>query len=294
MESNSLPVDLYRTPHAALFLLLALWMLSSTGCGGARNQEGGVPDSASTGGAGGVPNAQSLDTLPTSERTSRYSVVTATLADSTAKPRISITMKYPQLRGEKQHAGLDRFNEMVAGMIRTTSEGFREMVLESQEEFEQGEAGEFGSYIESEYQATLATPELVSVRIVIAEYHAGAAHPNSYSSTLTYDLAKGKQVELSDLFRPRSNYLEYLSNLTRNRLVQTIEGAEEIMDMIKGGTEPVVENFERFTLGRDSLHIYFDPYQVGPYAIGPQEVGIPYPALGDLLSQEYAPARFSN
>ena len=52
-------------------------------------------------------------------------------------------------------------------------------------------------------------------------------------------------------------------------------------DMLRSGTAPEAENFSSFALTPEGIRIFFQPYQVAPWAAGPQVVDIPLDALAD-------------
>ena len=57
----------------------------------------------------------------------------------------------------------------------------------------------------------LAQDDLVSVKFDVSSYFQGAAHPNSYSDVLNFDLKNGKQLKLSDLFKPGAKFLQAIA-----------------------------------------------------------------------------------
>ena len=55
------------------------------------------------------------------------------------------------------------------------------------------------SDISVSYTVALANDNLVSIGFVIAGYSRGAAHPNSYTESINYDLKNGQPLKLADL-----------------------------------------------------------------------------------------------
>lgn len=119
-------------------------------------------------------------------------------------------------------------------------------------------------------------------------YLRGAAHPSHSIDTYIFDYEKGTLVSLSDLFISGSPYLERLSVLSKDDLMQ--QSAQGDMgyrydeNMVNEGTSPLKENFARVLPIYDGLIIYFNEYQVAPYAAGPQQVVIPYSKLKDIIN----------
>lgn len=118
-------------------------------------------------------------------------------------------------------------------------------------------------------------------------YLRGAAHPSHTIDTYTYDYDRGQLISLKDLFKQGADYLGTLSRLAKEDLIrQSREGDLGFtyqMDMLEEGTAPVQANFSRFLPLYDGLVIYFQEYQVAPYAAGPQQVTIPYEKLQDII-----------
>ena len=95
----------------------------------------------------------------------------------------------------------------------------------------------------------------------------GGAHGGTISSAYNYDLVNKKEISLSDIFKPGSDYLKFLSDYSFEDIKRqnTLMGMDSMEDMIKPGVDPLIpENFARFILAADSLIIRFDQYQVGP------------------------------
>ncbi len=121
-------------------------------------------------------------------------------------------------------------------------------------------------------------------------YLRGAAHPSHSLETYVYDFKEARLVEVSELFKPKADYLAALSALSRaDLLAQSKQGDVGFSfdkEMVEEGTQPVKENFSKVLPLKDGLAIYFDEYQVAPYAAGPQQVVIPYAKLKDILNPD--------
>jgi hypothetical protein len=126
------------------------------------------------------------------------------------------------------------------------------------------------------------------VQFDVGSYYQGAAHPNSNTEVLNYDLKNGKQLKLADLFKPGAKYLQTLSTYCIADLKKQSKdkGTELFEDQIKEGAGPTAKNYESWTITRRGLGINFDSYQVGPYAAGPQFVMVPYSALKEIIKPD--------
>jgi len=137
--------------------------------------------------------------------------------------------------------------------------------------------------------------DLVSVQFDIGSYYQGAAHPNSHTETINYDLKNGKQLKLADVFKPGSKYLQTLSAYCIADLKKQSKekNAELLEDMLNEGAAPTAKNYESWTITKRGIGINFDSYQVAPYAAGPQFVMVPYSALKDLIKPDGPIAGFA-
>jgi len=105
-------------------------------------------------------------------------------------------------------------------------------------------------------------------------YVAGAAHPNSYSLTLNYDLFTQQPIALETLFQSGAPYLTELQSYCTDQLIPILGDA-----LFAEGLTPLPENYARWVFTPQGFEFTFDPYQVAPYAAGPQMVRVPYAQL---------------
>lgn len=143
-----------------------------------------------------------------------------------------------------------------------------------------------GSDLGIGYEIALAQDDLVSVRFDVGSYYQGAAHPNSYTQVVNYDLKNGKPIKLADLFQPGAKYLQAISAFCIAELKKQSGEKGLLEDQIKEGAAPTAKNYRSWTISKKGLGINFDAYQVGPYAAGPQFVLVPYSALKDLIKPD--------
>lgn len=108
----------------------------------------------------------------------------------------------------------------------------------------------------------------------------GGAHGNLFSFPLTYDLATGEPVRLATLFRNGTAWRDTLAVLTTARLA----AAQDTSWLFEDQVPATSGSFGFFTLGADSLTVFFPPYAIAPYAAGAFEVTLPYTDLQSVLS----------
>ncbi|HRF50059.1 MAG TPA: RsiV family protein [Anaerolineales bacterium] len=133
------------------------------------------------------------------------------------------------------------------------------------------------------------TPRVVSLRLDVAGYVAGAAHPYSFSQTVNFDFAASRELALADLFAPGVDYLGPISAYCIAELETT-----DFFLGFESGAAPDDLNYRSWNLTDDGVLISFDPYQVGPYAAGPQEIVVPYNELAALIDPAGPAGAFLN
>ncbi len=218
-------------------------------------------------------------------------VVARSIKESNKKLMYEIDVQYPQFTGGN-NPNLEKFNQAVRVMVmRNVTEFKKNMVPE--EGAEPPPEGSMGSDLGIGYKILVAQDDLVSLQFDVGSYYQGAAHPNSHTETINYDLKNGKQLKLADLFKPGSKYLQTLSTYCITDLKkQWKEKNLEVFAEVDEGAAPAAKNFANWTISKRGLGINFDSYQVAPYAAGPQFVMVPYSALKDLIKPDGPLAQF--
>jgi Protein of unknown function (DUF3298)/Deacetylase PdaC len=216
-------------------------------------------------------------------------IVAKQIKETNKKLNYKVDVEYPQVTGALDNR-FDKFNQQAKDLVTRAVLGFKKEMADNAKATEQtpepSTLSELESDLSASYTIAVANDELISVRYEIGGYSAGAAHGNSSSHVLNYDLKGNKTLKLADLFKPGAKYLQTISDFCIKDLKrQSKKNADSLPDdMIQSGAGPAAKNFESWTLTKKGLDITFDAYQVGPYAAGPQKVVIPYAALKDLIN----------
>lgn len=210
------------------------------------------------------------------------------LAEKNHSKRIDIELEYPQLKAPLPANG-QKFNQLTGGYIAKRVADFKKDAAEVMKAFTAQELNGnwkgIDSYIGGGYDVIHADARLISIHMMVEQMVIGNAHPWHQPETFNYDLAKGREVTLAELFKPGSDYLDTLSRLARVELRrQDKENGGYNSEIIDEGTKPKADNFKRFTLGRKGLTLVFEEYQVAPYVAGPQSILIPYASLRAILA----------
>lgn len=213
--------------------------------------------------------------------------------ESNKKLMFEIEAQYPQLSGSI-NPNFEKFNELVRGLVTKKVADFKKDVA-PQEGDEPRPEGSMGSSLGIAYDIAIAQDDLISVEFDIGSYYQGAAHPNSSTEVVNYDLKNGRQLKLADLFKPGAKFLQTIAAYSIADLKKQSKAKGDAMpdDQIQSGAGPTAKNYESWKITRKGLGINFDSYQVGPYAAGPQEVLVPYANLKDMINPEGPIAQFA-
>jgi hypothetical protein len=174
----------------------------------------------------------------------------------------NVTMLYPQVMGHKNINANIRMNmtirSQVMGLIRELMQPGIETTVDGSFEIKNNQRG------------------ILSLLLIgLAEF--GGAHPMTIVKSLTMDTATGENYPLNKLFRPGSQYLEIINT--------------EIKRQIKIRGIPILEGFtgispeQHYYVSDKSLVVYYQLYELSPYAAGFPYFPIPIWTLGNVIDE---------
>ena len=233
------------------------------------------------------------------EFSSGVEIISKQIREKNKKLKYEVAVVYPQLTGSVD-PNYEKFNQTVRSLInRKVSDFKKEMTPTADDEpAPENPASDesLGSDIAIGYTVALAKDDLIDIEFTVSSYSAGAAHPNSYTEVVNFDLKNGKLLKLADLFLPKSKYLQTLSAYCIQALKKQAkeQGADALVDddWIKRGAAAELTNYDNWNITKKGLGITFDPYQVAAYAAGPQNVLVPYSALKEIAKPDGALGQF--
>lgn len=187
-----------------------------------------------------------------------------------------------QMNIDKPRTGVESVDSRIDALIQHEQEAF----LKSIDGITLPEG--FSYEFQVHYQVVDYSDQIKTFVFEFYQY-TGGAHGLPYTITMTVDFEHEEVLDLSQIFAPGTDYLITLSDLAITDLLGRDDGMMGDEQWVREGASAKTENFKRFALSSEGLIIYFDVYQVAPYAAGPQQVTISYSQLSGLLSE-----RFSN
>ena len=218
-------------------------------------------------------------------------LVAKQIKESNKKLNYEIDARYPQLTGGS-NPNFEKFNQVVRAAVTKRVAGFKKDMAPEEGE-EPPPEGSMGSDLNVGYDMGLAQDDLISVQFSVGSYYQGAAHPNTFTEVVNYDLKNGKQLKLADLFKPGAKYLQAIANYCIADLKKQAKDKGLTDEEIQNGAAANAKNYQSWTITRKGLGINFDAYQVGPYAAGPQYVLVPYSSLKDVINPDGPVGQFA-
>ena len=120
----------------------------------------------------------------------------------------------------------------------------------------------------SEFKIGYNQNNILSIPIIYYQY-TGGAHGIYFQKTFNFDAELGKEIKIRDLFKEDFNYKKIMND----KIAETIAKNENsfFKDKFKG-----IDDNTDFYLSNGELVIYFQLYDIAPYAFGIPEFKIPY------------------
>jgi hypothetical protein len=225
--------------------------------------------------------------------TSPVRVFPKTIRDNSKEKRYSVDAEYPEIQGDLR---FDGFNREARSLVTKDVGAFK--AAETSDEYADDTtlpSETQNSTLDLRYEVRYATDDLISVEFTESSYSRGAAHPNSLTTVLNYDVKNNRKLGLSDLFSAK-NYLRVIANYCMKDLRDRAKNDSDSMiseEMMQSGASPHADNYRAVAITKKGLWVTFDPYQVAPYAAGPQFVLVPYSALKDIIKPDGAIGPFA-
>ncbi|WP_462411710.1 DUF3298 and DUF4163 domain-containing protein [Neobacillus sp. Marseille-QA0830] len=176
------------------------------------------------------------------------------------------TVYYPQVTGAHNH-NLEQF-------INRT-------IIQQTETLIHQQTGEMPTTVEEmlgTYEIKNNQRHVLSLSLSNYTYHYHAAHGMTYIKSLTFDLQKGKHCELKDLFKRDSQYVQKLSEIISEQIIQCNIFLLQDFTGIKPNQD--------FYMADKALVIYFQLYEMTPYAFGFPMFPISVYNLQDILDEQ--------
>jgi len=180
-----------------------------------------------------------------------------------------INVRYPQIAGSNARH-IKNLNQQIK---RFAINRYQWPLKQSKAETKRREIGfpDAHNLVDVDYTIVLATDSILSIFFMTEDYYIGAAHSSIESHVINYDLKSHRELKLANLFKPNSQYLEFIARYCTRELE------------VYGPIAPKAETFASWNLTEGGIQFNFDPCEIAGCSSGPQEVTIPFSALAPFF-----------
>ncbi len=221
----------------------------------------------------GVP-----ESITPAEETVSVTTKEGEISENTAAYTIDAT--YPKVAGLSESVN-DAINADIAKKVVASIEAFKDNLASFPEQDPSLYADDKSTFA-TVYEVFGPAHGILGIELDISQYSSGAAHPNNFALTQSYDVGTGASIGLSTIFKSGAAYLPALAQIATEKLEGRF-GA----NWFKEGVEPVADNYQNFYVGENELTIVFNSYQVASYASGIVTIDIALSDIADLLNPKY-------
>ena len=203
---------------------------------------------------------------------------------------LSYTIKYPKFVSSTFHALAHKLNTLYrTKAVMYEKSNIMNLYQMAMVEYEYSISNHFPVHQFEAYVTYVVTyNQSCALSLYFDQYeYTGGAHGLTVRTSDTWDLQRSRRMELADFFPNRSDPKEFI--------VQSI--IKQMKDQISEGDsfyfedydKLVEDNFKRnnFYLSKEGLVLYFQQYDIAPYAAGLPTFVIPYGPGGALMPRCY-------
>ncbi|PKM93710.1 MAG: DUF3298/DUF4163 domain-containing protein [Firmicutes bacterium HGW-Firmicutes-1] len=196
---------------------------------------------------------------------------------------LTIDISYPQIRLNQNLTAQKHMNtyyqQQVNQFYEYASIDLRQAALESYQ------YRLMNNFPFLKYEAVMKYTVTLNANCLLSTYFdqyefTGGAHGNTVRSSSNWTLKDGYIISMKDLFHNHQDYKQLIINQIRSLADQQIQQNPTIY--FSTYQELIIQNFnpENFYLIPDGIAVYYQQYEIGPYASGIIVFDIPYQKLG--------------
>ncbi|MEH7011594.1 WG repeat-containing protein [Neobacillus niacini] len=186
-----------------------------------------------------------------------YSVI-----ENKYKPNKDYLVYYPQIKGAESLESVNQTLKTLSGV----------KPIPQHTQLESSYAGDF--------DVSFYKNNLVVIEINGYDYPFGAAHGMPIKKYAHIDLKSGKFYQLKDLFKPGADYVKEISEIIGEKIKNDEQYSYVFPDTYKG-----IQADQPFFISEEALNVYFEPYDIAPFAAGFPTFTIPFNEISDIINQ---------
>jgi hypothetical protein len=213
-----------------------------------------------------------------SDSKSSKSIVNNERIDKTDK-YINSVLNIPNIVNENKNVE-KTINDKIKGDVNLF---FEENYKEAKDNFVNNNLDGVKFEANTDFEVEKNTDSILSLKMRYYNY-SGGAHGFYDDIAYNIDIRSGKFLELSDLFLEQSNYKDIINNEIKSQIKSLESMNKEIVGIYQFNT--IKEN-QKYYFNGNNIVLYFDLYDIAPYAAGIPEFTINSDILMPIVKKEY-------
>lgn len=174
---------------------------------------------------------------------------------------------------------IESFNKRMEALLADSVALGSQIGADALRAHEQGSAA-YPYYDETQASAYLAG-QIISVRLDNGSF-TGGAHPNSYTSSLLFDLGSGQFIDPAQIAESPESF--------RTGAAELLLAQAEALDVREFFFPEYAETIAHWNEGtvlfdEEGMEVFFSCFELGPYAMGPVALRLDYAQLADLVGE---------
>ena len=187
-----------------------------------------------------------------------YSVI-----ENKYKPNKDYLVYYPQLKGIENQESVNQRLKDLSGV----------KPIPQHTQLESSYTGDF--------DVSFYKNNLVVLEINGYDYPFGAAHGMPVKKYAHIDLKTGRFYQLKKLFKQEADYVKVISEIIGEQIKNDEQYSYVFPDVYKG-----IKADQPFFIGERKLNVYFEPYEIAPYAAGFPTFTISFHDLSSIIDHD--------
>lgn len=196
---------------------------------------------------------------------------------------INVDIKLPMLSYKKNINTEKRVNSLIEGQIISYKNQIEKQAKKFYEESQKENLHFIPFEAVVDYETTFINNKLLSLPINFYSY-TGGAHGITLKEAYNFDLESGDRLKLNHIFKADSNYKDIIKEFIKTSIEENpdvyFDDAIDVINKLNDNTP--------FYITKNSLIIYYEPYEIAPYSSGIREFEIPFFTLSTQLNPKYS------
>jgi len=179
------------------------------------------------------------------------------------KPNKDYLVYYPQIEGMQSRVAQDRVNQRLKELSQVVP-------IDPNAQLDYSYTGDFS--------IALFKKNLLEFELDGYHFPFGAAHGMPTRVFAPIDLVTGNVYQLKDLFKQGADYVKVISDIIANQIKNDPQYSYVFPNTYKG-----IKPDLPFYVKEDALYIYFQPYEIAPFAAGFPTFKIPFQEIINMI-----------